>query len=318
MRIEYLKEKYSSYKNGSISDLYKTYVSKKEAALIDSITAALAINAIFQADKINFNAITPQMEKAFHLSFPNLELEHLTEMTESQLVGISQGWKGKLFELEVMDKLNLGENVGGIYLESGQYAELANISNQPGWDLQILNADGTVANELQLKATDSLGYINEAFAKYPDIDIISTSEVATQIGNQLIDSGITNEELMDSIIEPLSEVFDSSTEHILGTIFPGLPFLIITGMEGRKWIIGKQTYDQGFEKILERSIKTGVSLGVGSLAFFLTDMGIISIPATILTSLGIDAIKGMKDVSQLNEEMNMRNKELSNLLPYYS
>ena len=52
--------------------------------------------------------------------------------------------------------------------------------SQPGWDIQILNADGTVDQVLQAKATESVSYVKEALEKYPDIEIVTTEEVATR------------------------------------------------------------------------------------------------------------------------------------------
>lgn len=58
--------------------------------------------------------------------------------------------------------------MGDIHLEPGQVAALAESATQPGWDLQILNADGTVAGELQLKATDSL---SKEKSKYEELKV---------------------------------------------------------------------------------------------------------------------------------------------------
>jgi hypothetical protein len=39
------------------------------------------------------------------------------------------------------------------------------------------NADGSVAQELQLKATQSLSYVKEALERYPDIQVLATDDV---------------------------------------------------------------------------------------------------------------------------------------------
>ena len=91
--------------------------------------------------------------------------------------GFLSAWKGKYFEVLVRDELNAGEWVGDIHLEPGQTALLAESAIQPGWDLQIINSDGSVAQELQLKATESLSYVKEALERYPDIGVLTTDEV---------------------------------------------------------------------------------------------------------------------------------------------
>lgn len=317
MEIEILKTKYQRYKSSdSLSDLYKHYIAKRESTLMDSITGALALNAIFLSDRIDYESITPQMEEAFSLSFPNLEISDLSDMTSDQLSGVISNWKGKLFELDVRDKLNNGEIVGDIFLENGQYAVIADKINQPGWDLQILNSDGTIATEIQLKATESLSYVNQAFEKYPDIDIVSTSEIA-ELNDRLINSGISNSEIQSSITEPIQNLFDTTTENIIESILPGLPFLIIAGTEGRKYFIGKQNFNESFSKAMDRGVKTGVSIGVGSLAMYLTDSGLFSIPASILTrmSFGIRSIR--KANFNLTDSFKIENKKLALLLEKY-
>lgn len=316
MEIEILKAKYKTYKNSSLKDLYKHYIAKRENALIDSISGALGLNAIFLSDRIDYESITHQMEEAFSLSFPNMEISDLEEMPSKQLIGILSNWKGKLFEIKVRDKLNNGENVGDIFLENEQTAIIADKINQPGWDLQILNSDGTIANELQLKATDSLSYVNQAFEKYPDIDIISTNEIAL-LNDKLMNSGVSNSEVRASITDPMQNLFDSATENIIESILPALPFLIIAGTEGRKYFIGRQRFDESISKVFDRGIKTGISLGAGSLAMYLTDSGLFSIPVTVLTRIGFEIQKIKKANSNLVDSFKIENKKLTLLLEKY-
>jgi len=317
VEIEILKTKYKTYKNSSIIDLYKHYIAKRENTLVDSISGALALNAIFLSDQIDYESITPQMEEAFSLGFPNMEISDLATMSSEHLNGVISNWKGKLFEIDVRDKLNNGEIVGDIFLENGQTAFIADKINQPGWDLQILNSDGTIANELQLKATDSLSYVNQAFERYPDIDIISTNEIAL-FNNKLINSGISNSEVEASITEPMQNLFDTATENVVESILPILPFLIIAGTEGRKYFIGRQKFDESISKVFDRGIKTGVSLGVGSLAMYLTDSGLFSIPATILTRIGFEIQKIRKANFDLADSFKIENKKLALLLDKYN
>ncbi|MBI6115966.1 hypothetical protein [Salegentibacter maritimus] len=277
-KITYLKATYDSHWNANPKDLYNHYIKKKEKALLDSIAAATAINAIFFSDYIDYNKITPEMADAFQTSFPNLELNDLIAMSGDQLDGIISNWKGKLFEFNVRDKLNSGELVGDIQLEEGQYAVVSDSLTQPGWDLQILNADGSIAQELQAKATDSLSYINEAFEKYPDIDIISTSEVA-DLNGSLLNSDISNEDITSSLIDPVKSLFDSPIENFLETIFPALPVLIITGTEGRKYLMGRQSAAEGLQSGIKRGTRSAAAMSVGALLAWM-DFGIFSIGGT--------------------------------------
>ena len=85
-----------------------------------------------------------------------------TDLTSDGLVfdGHLGNIKGSYFEGLVADRLNSGEEVGELQLGEGQTAVLADSTTQPGWDMQILNADGEEAETLQDddKATESKAY----------------------------------------------------------------------------------------------------------------------------------------------------------------
>ncbi|WP_282018174.1 hypothetical protein [Salegentibacter mishustinae] len=308
-KIINLKATYDSYRNTDVKNLYEHYIKKREKALLDSIVAATAINGIFFTDYIDFKQITPEMEEAFHTSFPNLSLTDLTSMDSAQLDGIISNWKGKLFELNVRDKLNAGEVVGDIHLEEGQYAIVSDNLTQPGWDLQILNADGTVAQEIQAKATDSLSYINEAFEKYPDIDIISTSEVA-DLNGSLLNSDISNEDLTESLIGPVHSLYDTPIENFLEEVFPALPVLIITATEGRKCIMGRQSAMQGLQSGVKRGTRSAASMGAGAILAWL-DFGIFSIGGTFALNYGWSRYEDSKEAADILNKKSVELKKLA-------
>ena len=58
---------------------------------------------------------------------------------------------------------------------------MAPSATQPGWDIQITDADGQVSDLLQAKATESAAYVKEALERYPDIDVTTTTEVHAQL-----------------------------------------------------------------------------------------------------------------------------------------
>ncbi len=274
-----------------LRNLAHAFAKQREQALLDAAAAALAVGTIFHADGIDMSAVTPQMREAFSLAFPDKDIEALADYSPQELEGIVSAWKGKLFEVIVRDQLNAGEWVGDIYLREGQQAVLAEAANQPGWDLQILNADGTVAQELQIKATESLSYVKEALERFPHIDVITTEEVGSILSENFTDvhtAGISNEQLEQAIREPMTSLFDTGWEEVFETVLPFLPWVIITVGEGRHVLVRRKSLERAFSDVLERSIKTGVAIGAGAAAAFLFDAGIVSIPVTIATRLGID------------------------------
>ena len=104
------------------------------------------------------------------------------------------GVKGKLFELEFVDYLNDGN------FPEGMTASLAQSATQGGWDIQILDQGGEVAELLQAKATESVAYVQQALERYPGIDVVTTEEVYAQLtalglAERVQGSGISEAEL---------------------------------------------------------------------------------------------------------------------------
>lgn len=299
-----------------INELYNRFIRGREQTLIDAAAATAAINALYLSDQIDFDKITPQMKEAFNLAYPNVELESIVNRNPDEVIGFLNGWKGKYFEVLVRDELNDGSWIGDIHLEPGQYAEIAESVTQPGWDLQIFNDDGSIADALQLKATNSLSYVQEALEKYPDIDVLTTSEVFEQsdmLTDQIINSGVSNDDLTNAIHAPMESLFDSGIGEFVEDILPGLPFVIIALTEGRKVMVGKKSFEVAFANGLERAAKTGLSMGVGALVYAL-DGGILSLPASFLTRIGFDRFKVTSRVAEKIERKQLTANQM--LLEY--
>ena len=167
---------------------------------------------------------------------------------------------------------------------------LAESATQPGWDLQIINSDGSIAQELQLKATESLSYVKEALERYPDIDVLTTDEVLNAGGDaaqNIFSSGFSDEALEETIRAPMEDLLDGPMEELLETVLPGLPFALIAVGEGRKVLMGRKTFDIAMKDGLSRAVKSGAAIGAGALVALL-DGGLLSIPTSFLTRMGID------------------------------
>ena len=247
---------------------------------------------------INYDEITPQIQEAFESANPNIELSSLADKTGDEVAGFINNIKGKYFEILVRDGLNNGETFGDIALSEGQKAILAESVTQPGWDIQILNSDDSLDTALQLKATSSLGYIKEALEKYPDINVLSTSEVfdSANLPDDIFNSGISNQEITSETSAPFEDLLDSNLTDFLENVLPVLPFIVISLSEGRKYFIHKKALNTVFRDISKRSIKTGIAMGAGSAVFAFTDSGLISIPTAILVRLSIDRLENMNSL----------------------
>lgn len=271
-----------------IRDKYQKYTDQKEENLLEALGTAAAVESVFRGEGIDQSEITPEMREAFNLKYPNQSIEELADLQPEQIQGYINGWKGKYFEVLVNEKLNNGEMVGDIALEYGQTAELAE-TGQEGFDLVIRNADGGIAEELQLKASEELGIAKEALEKYPDIDILGTEEMGQEDTlDQVIGSQIEDEQIEASIEEPLDDLL-GGPEELAEDLLAGLPFLIIAGTEGHKYFVGKSDFNEGLTSSLQRSLKSAAAIGVGSL-FVLMNLGLVSLPASFFTRIGFDRV----------------------------
>lgn len=130
-------------------------------------------------------------------------LDYFSDAEDAERLGNLNNIKGIVFELEVVDNLN----------NHGLNAALFEATNHPASDLTIFNDDDEIISEIQLKATDSVSYINDTLETYPDVPIIATSEVAQHFSDNpmVIDSGLDNSYLTDTVNSTLFEP-DVATE----------------------------------------------------------------------------------------------------------
>ena len=304
---------------GQVRSLYKGYASEKQQALqnlLDAATSALTLNTFLGVDQVDLSRITPQMEQAYELAFSRQavtmtlveRLEELSGASEESASGFLNTLKGKLFEVIVRDKLNAGEQVGELHLWAGQVATLALNPTQPGYDLIIKNSDGTVDELLQLKATDSVVYIRDALETNPQFRVLATDEGADEYFNSsflqpesVLRSGVSDIRLEEDVAAPVEDLLDSPIENLVETTLPGLPFLLITLTEGRKVLVGKQTFQDAVDRGLGRGAATATAMGVAYLAS-LAGAGVVTLPATFLTRAGISRFTTYRGLARRIDE----------------
>lgn len=218
-RLEKLKEQSEEYR--TICFRLCDKLAKKDM-LLDSLgISASVIHGYYHIDYI-----PEEVEEAYKAAYPiKSQTDNLRDIIEdaddTELAGLTSGIKGKLFEMRYVDFLNDG------HLPDGYEASLAESATNPGWDIAILDNNGMVVNELQMKATDSVDYIKTALERYPDIDIVTTEEVYNSVvmrefADQVINSGISNEELTSVVTETLES---DSVDMDWG--LPVIPMLLI-------------------------------------------------------------------------------------------
>lgn len=182
----------------------------RRAVLLDTLTVGGATLADYASGSARVPA---QVEEAYRLAYPDLAsnvsfADEVRSLDATQLPGLVAGVKGKLFELEYVDYLN------DHHLPAGYHAELAPSATQPGWDIQVLGPDGHLKDVIQAKATDSVDYVKDALERYPHIDVVTTSEVHSQLvmqgfADHVIDGGIS-----EAALQQMAEgAVDGATVH---------------------------------------------------------------------------------------------------------
>ncbi|EJA7357888.1 hypothetical protein P3656_18530 [Vibrio parahaemolyticus] len=161
----------------------------------------IAQNSVFDAVRRGYNEL--------ELASNDDILDYFADVNPDAMLGHISNIKGIVFEQEVVTALN----------EQGMDALLFEATNHPISDIALMS-DGDIAAEVQLKATDSVSYINETLAENSDIPIIVTSEVADSFDSTMvIDSGIDNVALGDTVSEVLSgEIINNVGETVVSDV----------------------------------------------------------------------------------------------------
>ena len=316
--IQAVAESYSPQERQSLLGLAAEYRRRNEREVLELGALAADVSA---DDVLNLGLepeSNPQLVEAFGMQYPNVRIESLRGGSEQRLTGLAQGVKGKYFEVLARDRLNDGESVGELSLEPGQVARLAESPTQQGWDVEIVNQDGTRDEALQLKATESMSYVKTALDENPDIRVVVPSELEDEAADsaQLISTDISNASLKNEVGDQLGELSESGLENALDEAgelafdsIPGISLLIIGATEGRKVLTGRAT--------VEEAVRSGRGRVGKALAFSIIAAAINATPAapiSVPTTVALKIAEGrMSRRVELGEFLEARTAELQQL-----
>jgi hypothetical protein len=162
--------------------------------------------------------------------------DYLRQMSPEQLHGVASNVKGIFHEMLVMQ----AENADGDAI----MAQIFEATNHQGSDIEFL-LDGDVVREVQLKAVQDSGAIAEHFSRYPDIDVLATSEVYRALGGafagRVSDSGVSNEAISDLSRDTLEQLVGED----VGDIFQDgvMTSLLVTGALQARAVLAGRTLD---------------------------------------------------------------------------
>jgi len=242
------------------------------------------------AGKVRESDIPPIVTKSFHLQYPHAGafVDFVRDhKPDAALLGIINGIKGKAFELEYADFLNHG------HLPPGAVAELGNSPTQEGSDIAIRDAHGHIIEHLQLKATNSVSYIQDALAHHPEIDVVATHEVFQhlhdpEILSHVIDSGISNAHLEDVAS---NAVHDVAPEFLL---IPWVAFGFIAYQSWRRYRTG-EPLDSVFRSAVRRGSYSTASRGMAYFTDLLANEPFVGALSSVLLRLGLGRYDAQKE-----------------------
>lgn len=126
---------------------------------------------------------------------------YIRALAPEQSRGLVSNVKGVLHEILVAR----AENLDGDAVVARLFEEL----DHPGADLEFVLDDHVIA-EVQLKAVQDPAALLEHFARYPDINVMATSEIVEAMGGvfggRLSDSGLRNDEIAELTRDTLEEL----------------------------------------------------------------------------------------------------------------
>lgn len=318
MHARFLEAMLSRYRNNRshsvdpMGDLLTRYRQYKNTRPLD--LAAVAISLGEQPD--SSEAMDPLALQALRDTNPNFDPDLVGSYSDEEWMGIVNSAKGKYFEYLVVEELNAGGTVGDLTLPEGYTAKLATSMTQPGWDMQIVDGHGDTAELLQLKATESVGYIHDTLERYPDISILTTGEVAHDLGpnEMVIDSKMTEADLERAINISAESLDHGYLDQFWDSFNPLLPLLIIAATQGYQIAVNKQRVGNAMEVAKARAARGMVASAAGAVVKVVSGSWLASAMGAVTAGMFFDR---SQNIDELVEALKSRNRLLAARATHY-
>lgn len=282
-----LADQYPVADEADLIDLAMQYERRQQQEILD--IAALAVDV--STDSILNLGLEPESDplltEAFHLQYPHVDPASLSGESAEKLAGFANGIKGKYFEVLVADRLNKGESLGELTLGPGQIAKIADSPTQAGWDLQILNEnDGSVIEVLQLKATESMGYVKSALTRYSGIRVVAPSEI-DGVADNILQTNISDSKLEEVVQQYVGELGEDALTDTLHQgaewafdAVPMIPAIMVAITEGRSVLVGRSSIEEALQHGARRMGRAATFSTLGATLAAL-HTGLLSVPVTV-------------------------------------
>ena len=200
--------------NNLVGEGFRFIKNDIDIAMIMTVLASLAIGggqSFSTKEQIIIDALRRSM---IELNFASIEdiSKKLSSFDEDRLPYLVNHIKGIVHEMEFVEF----ENEDG----DSVFAALHSETNHPGYDVKMIDKNTNESWEIQLKATDDKGYVQDWIAQHPDGEIVVTSEIAEKM--DLPSSGLSNEGLKTSINDFIDGMIELQEDETIWDYFPYL------------------------------------------------------------------------------------------------
>lgn len=139
-----------------------------------------------------------------------------------------------------------------------------------GYDIIVRDAHGHVVDLLSAKATESVSYVQDAIARYPDIHVVTTSEVHAHLVAIGASQGVSDSGISDAVLQGKIEAAAGTGHLDLGDITPSSVALAVIALSS--FMDRSLTLQQRGEEFGLRAAKTTVSTAAGKAVMLATGM----------------------------------------------
>jgi len=180
--------------------------------------------------------------------------EYVQSLSIEQIAGLKNNVKGIYHELAFQHRENLD---GDEYI-----VELFDDTNHAGADIRIINLETGDVSEVQLKATNYASYVREHNEKYENIDVLSTSEVAT-LSSDWSSSDFSNEDLTAETTSTL-DVLDQGAESNIAESM-GIAAMVALSVNAKSLLEGETLSTEAKQKIIQDGVVAASVAGLVQL-----------------------------------------------------
>ena len=119
--------------------------------------------------------------------------------------------------------------------------------------------------EYQLKATDSVSYVNEHVIRHPSVKVVATDEVASKI-EEVQSSGNLNADL-ENKVESDIEALEGNALGDRTLEVAGLAATIATGQELLEMLHGKREFPEAVTEVVKKTGTAGAATAITAYLF---------------------------------------------------